>query len=315
MDNIIVFPGARGGLFAGYVRFKRSLGYAIPVSYQYVLREIARLIAARETDPEVVSRVAIEELTARKPNEAASTQCKRIAILRQFCIWLATKGYNPVTPAEGLARNTTDFVPRIVSTPEMASILKIADRNESEQRRLLLRLLWCCGMRIGEACALTISDIDISAGTILVTHAKGDRTRLLPMSESLWEYASGYLKRCGLADADSAMPLIPTARGNFPRSNNAGAALSPIFARASVLTRQGTPIRPHDLRHSYAVHALEKMVDTGMDIYVALPLLATYMGHVDINSTEYYLRFTEDTLLRIVDAQQTVSKRVFGGAL
>ena len=41
------------------------------------------------------------------------------------------------------------------------------------------------------------------------------------------------------------------------------------------------------------------MVDTGTDIYVALPLLATYMGHADITSTEYYLRFTEDTLLRI----------------
>ena len=55
------------------------------------------------------------------------------------------------------------------------------------------------------------------------------------------------------------------------------------------------------------------MVDTGTDIYVALPLLATYMGHADITSTEYYLRFTEDTLLRIIDAQQQTSHRVFGG--
>lgn len=55
------------------------------------------------------------------------------------------------------------------------------------------------------------------------------------------------------------------------------------------------------------------MVDDGTDIYVALPLLATYMGHADITSTEYYLRFTQDTLLRIVDAQQQVSQRIFGG--
>ncbi|GAC1601890.1 MAG: hypothetical protein NVS3B21_29740 [Acidimicrobiales bacterium] len=65
---------------------------------------------------------------------------------------------------------------------------------------------------------------------------------------------------------------------------------------------------------SYAVHALEKMVDDGTDIYVALPLLATYMGHADIQSTEYYLRFTTDTLLRIIDAQQQTSQRVFEGA-
>ena len=314
MDDIVVFPGPHGELFTGYVSYKRSLGYAISAGYQYVLREIARFIADCQVDPEIVSRIAVETLTARKPGEAVSTQCKRIAILRQFCLWVANKGYAPAIPPEGLVRDTTDFVPRIVTAPEMASILAIADRHESEQRRLLLRLLWCCGIRIGEACALAVSDLDVSAGTILIRHAKGDRTRLLPMSASLWAYASGYLERCGLTGEDGTLPLMPTARGNVPRSNNAGAALSGIFARAGVLTRQGKPIRPHDIRHSYAVHVLEKMVDDGTDIYVALPLLATYMGHADITSTEYYLRFTHDTLLRIIDAQQQVSQRVFGGA-
>mgnify|MGYP003590243103 CR=1 FL=1 len=56
------------------------------------------------------------------------------------------------------------------------------------------------------------------------------------------------------------------------------------------------------------------MVASGKDTYVALPLLATFMGHADIQSTEYYLRFTEDTLLRIIDTQQHTSEQVFGGA-
>lgn len=313
MDDIIAFPGPRGGLFTGYVQFKRSLGYAIAVSYQYVLRDIARFIAGRQPEAGIISRAAMEELTARRPGEAAPTQCKRIAILRQFCLWLASLGHSPAVPPEGLAKGTTEFVPRIVSETEMARILVVADRDASEQRRLLLRLLWCCGMRIGEACALTVSDIDTRAGTILIAHAKGDRTRLLPISETLREYAADYLGRCGLTDADGTLPLMPTARGNPPRSNNAGAALSPIFGRAGVLTRQGKPIRPHDLRHSYAVHALEKMVDDGLDAYAALPLLSTYMGHADIHSTEYYLRFTQDTLLRIIDAQHHVSQQVFEG--
>lgn len=314
MDDIIAFPGPGGSLFTGYVRFKRSLGYAIPVSYQYVLRDIARFIAGRQPEPGIISRAAMEELTARRTGEAAPTQCKRITILRQFCLWLASTGHTPVVPPEGLARYTTDFVPRIVSETEMARILVVADRDASEQRRLLLRLLWCCGMRIGEACALTVADIDASTGIIMIAHAKGDRTRLLPISETLREYVADYLGRCGLMDADGTLPLMPTARGNPPHSNNAGAALSPIFARAGVLTRHGKPIRPHDLRHSYAVHALEKVVDDGLDAYAALPLLSTYMGHADIHSTEYYLRFTQDTLLRIIDAQQQTSQQVFGDA-
>lgn len=313
MPDLIMFPGPHGHLFTGYVRYKRSLGYSISLSYQYVLREIARFLDGAPPDPIVVSRIASEELTARKPGESVSSQCKRIAILRQLCLWLASVGYAPAIPPQGLVRDTKDFVPRIVSATEMAEILAIADHEASEQRRLLLRFLWCCGIRIGEACALTVSDLDIDAGTILVRHAKGDRTRLLPMSPSLWAYATGYRQRRGLAGADGTLPLMPTSRGNVPLSNNAGAALSKLFARAGVLTRQGTPIRPHDLRHSYAVHALEKMVDNGTDIYAALPLLATYMGHADITSTEYYLRFTQETLQRIVNAQQQVSQRVFGG--
>lgn len=314
MADIVEFPAPHGALFTRYVSYKRSLGYSISLGYQYVLREIARLIVGAQPDPDVISRSTAEKLTARKPNEAISTQCKRIAILRQFCLWLTSLGYAPAIPPQGLVRAASDFVPRIVSATEMAAILAIADHEASEQRRLLLRLLWCCGIRIGEACALTVSDLDTNAGTILVRHAKGDRTRLLPMSPSLWEYASGYQQRCGLTGADGAFPLMPTARSNVPRSGNAGTALSKLFARAGVLNRQGNPIRPHDLRHSYAVHALEKMVDNGTDIYAALPLLATYMGHADITSTEYYLRFTQDTLLRIVDTQQQVSQRVFGGA-
>ncbi|MDN5833237.1 MAG: tyrosine-type recombinase/integrase [Brevibacterium sp.] len=314
MADIIAFPGPHSDLFADYIRFKRSLGYAIADSYQYVLREIARCIISREPDPEIVSAATAEELTARRPHESTSTQCKRITIVRQFCLWLASTGYSPTIPAQGLVRDTTEFVPRIVSESEMARIITIADRDEPHQRRLLLRLLWCCGMRIGEACRLAVSDIDPSAGTILIAHAKGDRTRLVPMSASLADYVGTYLDWTNSTGAEgSARPLMPTRNNTFPRSGQAGTALSRIFARAGVLTSQGRSIRPHDLRHSYAVHALENMVETGMDVYATLPLLAAFMGHADITSTEYYLRFTQDTLCRIVDAQQPTSHRVFKG--
>ena len=57
MDEIISFPGPHGELFTGYVRYKRALGYAIAVSYQYVLRDIARFIAAYPPAPGIVSLV------------------------------------------------------------------------------------------------------------------------------------------------------------------------------------------------------------------------------------------------------------------
>ena len=70
--------------------------------------------------------------------------------------------------------------------------------------------------------------------------------------------------------------------------------LFPALARqAGVLTADGRPPRLHDLRHSFAVHALLRWYQAGVDVHTKLPFLSTYMGHVSIASTQYYLRFVE----------------------
>ena len=50
--------------------------------------------------------------------------------------------------------------------------------------------------------------------------------------------------------------------------------------------------RIHDLRHTFAVNSLASMVDSGLDIYTALPILSTYLGHKELNSTERYVKLT-----------------------
>ena len=71
--------------------------------------------------------------------------------------------------------------------------------------------------------------------------------------------------------------------------------------------------RLYFLRHSFAIHSLEQALDNGRDIYAALPVLAAYMGHADIKSTEYYLRLTEDAHRKIIDTMEPFSETVFGG--
>lgn len=80
MDNIIAFPGPHSELFTRYVQYKRSLGYTISHSYQYVLCDIARVLAHEPIDPNIISQPVSEALTARRPDETVSNQCKRIAI-------------------------------------------------------------------------------------------------------------------------------------------------------------------------------------------------------------------------------------------
>lgn len=60
-----------------------------------------------------------------------------------------------------------------------------------------------------------------------------------------------------------------------------------------IFTRKGKPPRIHDLRHSFAVNVLQRWYQTGEDVQAKLPLLSTYMGHISIVSTHYYLTFVE----------------------
>jgi integrase len=66
-----------------------------------------------------------------------------------------------------------------------------------------------------------------------------------------------------------------------------------LLRAAQIATQTGRLPRVHDFRHTFAVQALLRWYGAGADVHAKLPLLATYMGHVSIVSTEYYLQFVE----------------------
>lgn len=315
MSELVAYSAPNRDLFEGYIRYKRALGYAAGEDYQYLARDVFGTLARREPDPNVVGRAAMEEIVSRRPHESARTNHMRISMLRQICLWLATMGYEPCTPPLDLMPRVPGFTPRIVTEGEMAGIIRVADADEAPWVGLTLRILWCCGARLGEVRRLTVSDVDLGEGLLLVRHAKGNKTRILPMSASLWEFVRGYMELHRPEWADGDTPIMPTKNGTVRPSCHCWKVLHRVYEKAGVLTREGKAIRTHDLRHSFAVHALARLSDAGMDARAALPLLASYMGHADIKSTEYYLHFTREAMLRIVDAQAEDSEAVFGGVI
>lgn len=315
MPELIRYDGQNSDLFEGYIRYKRALGCSAGEDYQYLARDVFRTLANSEPDPQIVSRAAMEEIVSRRPHESARTNSMRISMLRQICLWLSTMGYEPCIPPMELMPKIPGFTPRIVTEAEMANIIGVADADEAPWAGLTLRILWCCGARLGEVRELSVSDVDLERGLLLIRHAKGDKTRVLPMSGSLWDFVRGYMENRDLVCADGATPLMPTKNGTVRPSCHCWKVLHRVYLKAGVLTREGKAIRTHDIRHSFAVHALAKLSDAGMDARTALPLLAAFMGHADIKSTEYYLHFTREAMERIVDAQAEDSEAIFGGVL
>jgi integrase/recombinase XerD len=316
----ITVDGAFPELFSEYIEHKRSLGYVYPTSRLYLVRLLSRFLAERAADERVLTRDAAEAFAQARDGESAGSAAGRRGIARQFALFLRWKGIDAwVLPERAQPRQPNPFAPRIITADEMARIIACADGRPPARcgpqtqpvYAMLVRLLWCCGLRIGEALSLRVGDVDLSAGVVTVRKAKHNRTRLVPMSESLTAHAQRYAVAVALVPEDREACFFPSPRGGGYHPGSATAHIQGLMLEAGVTTAAGRAPRAHDLRHSYAVACLAKMQADGVDAYAALPMLATYMGHADIVSAEYYLRLDPSAWAAVEQAMEDADSRVF----
>lgn len=320
MPGEITADGAFPELFNEYVEHKRNLGYVYPDSRLYLVRRLSRFLADRAGDERVLTREAAEAFTRPRDQGSPGSAAGRRGIARQFALFLRWKGIDAwVLPDRGQPRRPSSFAPRIITAEEMARIIACADARPASRcgpqtqpvYAMLVRLLWCCGLRIGEALSLRVGDVDLAEAVITVRKAKHNRTRLVPMSPSLTAHARRYTAVVGLVPEDPSGWFFPSPRGGAYNSGSATAHIQKLMLEAGVTTASGNAPRTHDLRHSYAVAALAKMQADGVDVGAALPVLATFMGHADIVSTEYYLRLDPSAWTGIEQAMADTYARLY----
>ncbi len=185
---------------------------------------------------------------------------------------------------------------KTLGAPEMVSFIKLPRRHsrlpvvlsKGEVHRLLnairkpryqaiAMVMYGCGLRIREALALTIDDIDRERGVVRVRNGKGGKPRETKLSPVLYHWLRAYWAR-----ARPPLPcLFANAQGRLPRPETVRAALALAATEAHIKKR----VTPHVLRHSFATHLLEE----GTDVRVVSALL----GHADIKTTARYARVTE----------------------
>ena len=189
--------------------------------------------------------------------------------------------------------------PFVLSFPQverlLAATLELAPSRPFARvtHTTLLGLLYAAGLRIGEALALDVGDFNSKQKTLLVRSGKFKKDRLLPIRPSTVCALARYL-------ADPLRPLARTPNAPFfvsRRKRRLGYS-SPkhMFGKAARLAGVedgGRLPRPHDLRHTFAVHRVVTWYRAGRDVNALLPALSTYMGHVSTAYTYTYLRSAE----------------------
>lgn len=196
--------------------------------------------------------------------------------------------------------------PYIFTHAEISRLLQSANALEASRDcplrpqlfSLAITLLYTTGLRRGELLRMTIGDYDPREGTLLVRESKFHKSRLLPLSADGIDQLERYIQARrveGLPPVSPETPLVWNARGGGRSYTAQGFrhVVRDLFEAAEICTIDGHRPRIHDFRHAFAVHALLRWYREGEDVQSKLPLLATYMGHVSIVSTQYYLKLIE----------------------
>jgi integrase len=298
-----IFHSPIAGELSGFLQFKRSLGYGYRRA-EFALREFDRFLSgyARKDPKWRLDRAAIAWLSS-KPKRKPVSVSMDAAILRQLFAYLRRLPHLRVDePRWPRLPTESHFVPHYLSEGDVVKLLALCDDLarpvfRASLYRALVLILYCTGLRFGEALRLRMRDVDTRAGVLFVETFKG-RARWVPFHRTLSRELDRFLpeRKQYAPSGPETRFFVGVNRRVLPVSTAHG-TIHGLFVKAGWKPGKGrVGPRPYDLRHAFAVQRLTRWYRRGVDLHSRLPWLSAYMGHVDIIGTEAYLNATPELL-------------------
>lgn len=282
-----------------YIELHRSLGYMFQ-KQAAILRALVRYVETKQLDGPLTQDMALNFILSWEGT--ANGRASRHGVLRRFGTYLAiydarTEALNP----RAFPRSRAIPPPRILSDDELESLISACRRLSPRypQRGLtltmLVGLLASTGLRSGEALRLDRADVDLRDGVLHIRKTKFRKDRLVPVHTTTLAALCQYARHRDAAfPAPKDFAFFLSSRGN--RLSPSGLYLAFGVACKLAGLAGGKALRPHDLRHRFAVTRLAAWHQEKADVQALLPLLATYLGHARYTDTAYYVTGTADLL-------------------
>jgi integrase len=311
----ISFKSVFGPYIIDFIELKQSVGYKYESFVPY--QQFDSFVAEREVMVAEITRGLCEEWCLKRPNEAESTRLARISAVRNIGRYVNSLGMPSYIPRIPRSCRST-FTPHIYTQDELGRFFVACDEQKVDRYTTIkplypamFRFLYGTGARVGEAYVLRNRDVNLADGIITLHDTKNGQDRILPISDSLKlvlvAYSeSGYHK-------NGADDFFFAKKGGKQITHG---DIYPTFR--TILWQAGIPYggrengpRIHDFRHSFAVHSLAKLAEDGVDLYYAMPFLAKYLGHTSLESTDGYVRLTEEMFPSVLEKANRICSCVF----
>jgi len=283
-----------------YLTIRRALGYKLKRDEKLLTQFLTYL---EEIDQQHVSTEAALAWATLPAGAHRSWWANRLSIVRGFAAYLRTIDPSTEVPSAGLLPwRPCRATPYLYSEEDIAALLAATATLRTPHRvatyRTLIGMLTVTGMRVGEAIALDRHDFDATNGLLIVHKGKFGKSRELPLHSSTVDALHRYLQRRDRPGSATNIPamLVSTA-GTRLLYCNVQWTFSRLVRRADLKPRS-VSCRPrlHDLRHGFAISTVLDSYRDCADPATRLPLLSTYLGHIDPAKTYWYLTASPELL-------------------
>lgn len=283
-----------------YLRMRRALGYKLEGPDRLLDRFVTYL---EQTGARTVT---IENAVAWATQPAGADPGYwgvRLSVVRQFARHLQTLDPScEVPPTLLLSCRSRRAIPYPYTAHEISELMRAAARLPSPLMAAtystLLGLLAVSGLRIGEAIGLDRDDVDARHGLVRVIDSKFGKSREVPLHDTAMSALNAYSRRRDqLCPAPTSEAFFLSTTGTRLRKPNIHRTFSRLKREVGLGPRsQRCRPRLHDLRHRFAVNTLIDLYREDADVQARLPLLSTYMGHVEPRDTYWYLSAAPELL-------------------
>lgn len=301
MSRARTVASALGPQISSYLTLKKALGRRF-ANETSVLAHLDRFLVAQRPAPSAITPDNFAAWSLTLAHLTPTVRRTRMRIVRNLCLYLQRSDAGCFVPDKSsFPAPHAPRPPHIFTEEQIVRLLRVAGELRpaptsplrADVYRLAVVLLYTAGLRRGELVHLVLSDYDVAERTLLVRTSKFHKSRVVALSRDGVHEMDGYLRARRRFSHDAHAPLLVNRSGGLGAYSGGsfGQGMRSLFRRADVRTAQGRLPRVHDLRHTYAVHALLRWYRAGVDVQAKLPVLSTAMGHVSIASTAYYLAF------------------------
>jgi integrase len=301
-----------------FIEKKRSIGF-IYEHEEWELKHFDRLCCEKGVSELALSRALVMEWGQLRENEFKSTSSSRFSVIRQFGLYLLSLDLEAYLPSN--YSYSSKGKTHVLSDEEIAAVFKIIDQRQpvssnpdfwrlSLEYKVILRLIYCCGLRISEARLLKNQDVDLNRGTLRIMQSKGHKDRLVYLAPDMKQLLLLYHNEIISRYKCRTEWFFP---GRYPERPLPVVTIDMVFRDAwnqtSFAKNCDKAPTVHSLRHTFVVKRMNIWMEQGVSLKEMLPYLSRYLGHTSPNETFYYYHQV-DSAFKIVRQRDKSSSSV-----